>query len=74
VLLPTPFTPTKVMLYGTRWRVEGRGEESLVRMDNKRSVDVLGVRMRVSDAERAPRTAAFVAKKKRVASQIQSHS
>jgi hypothetical protein len=54
--------------------VEGRGEESLVRMDNKRSVDVLGVRMRVSDAERAPRTAVVVAKEKRVASQIQSCS
>lgn len=61
VLFPTPLTPTNVMLYGRRCCVDGRGEESLVRMDSRRSVDVFGVRMRVSEFESAWRTAAFVA-------------
>ena len=47
VLLPTPFTPTKVMLYGCRCWEAATGVDSLVRMDNNRSVEVLGVRMRV---------------------------
>ena len=61
VLFPTPFTPTNVMLYGRRCCVDGRGDESFVRIDSRRSVDVFGVRMRVSEFESAWRTAAFVA-------------
>jgi len=41
--------------------VDGRGDESLVLIDSSRSVDVLGVKIRVSEADSAPRTAAFVA-------------
>lgn len=62
VLFPTPLTPTNVILYGILCWVEGNGEESFVRMESKRSVEVLGVRMRVIDAARAERKAAFVAK------------
>lgn len=61
VLFPTPLTPTKVILYGMRCCVDGSGEESLVRMERSRSVDVLGVRMRVRELDSARRTAALVA-------------
>lgn len=58
---PTPFTPTKVMLYGSLCWEEGRGDDSLVRMERRRSVEVLGVSIRVKLLESARRTAAFVA-------------
>jgi hypothetical protein len=61
VLFPTPLTPTNVMLYGVRCCVEGRGDESFVLIESKRSVDVFGVRIRVSEVDSAKRTAAFVA-------------
>ena len=61
VLFPTPLTPTNVMLYGILCWVEGNGEESFVRIESKRSVEVLGVRIRVIEAARAERKAAFVA-------------
>lgn len=61
VLFPTPLTPTKVMLYGRRCCVDGRGDESFVRIDSRRSVEVFGVKMRVSEFESAWRTAVFVA-------------
>ena len=61
MLFPTPLTPTNVMLYGILCWVEGNGEESFVRIESKRSVEVLGVRIRVIDAARAERKAAFVA-------------
>lgn len=61
VLLPTPFTPTNVMLYGMRCWFDGRGDESLVRIDRRRSVDVFGVRIRVRELDKAERKAAFVA-------------
>lgn len=62
VLFPTPFTPTKVMAYGTLCCEEGRGEDNLVRIDNNKSVDVFGVRILVKEAESAVRTALLVAK------------
>lgn len=62
VLFPTPLTPTKVILYGIRCCDDGSGEESLVRIDRSKSVEVFGVRMRVRELESARRTAAFVAK------------
>lgn len=61
VLFPTPFTPTNVMLYGRRCCDDGSGDDSFVRMDSRRSVDVFGVRIRVSAFDSARRTAAFVA-------------
>lgn len=61
VLFPTPLTPTNVILYGILCWVEGNGEESFVRIESRRSVEVLGVRIRVMDAARAERKAAFVA-------------
>lgn len=64
VLLPTPLTPTNVILYGSRRWVEGSGEDSLVLIDNKRSVDVFGVKIRVNELDSAVRTAAFVATSK----------
>lgn len=63
VLLPTPFTPTNAMLYGIRCWVEARGDESFVRTESRRSVEVLGVRIRVMEVESAFRTAAVVATK-----------
>ena len=54
-------TPTKVILYGVLWWVLGSGEDSLVRIDRRRSVDVLGVRILVMEDEREVRNAAFVA-------------
>lgn len=62
VLFPTPLTPTNTMLYGTRCWEEVRGEESFVRIDNSRSVEVLGVRILVSEVDNAARTALFVAR------------
>ena len=50
------------MLYGTRCWEEVRGEESFVRIDNSRSVEVLGVRILVSEVDNAARTALFVAR------------
>jgi hypothetical protein len=41
--------------------VEGRGDDSLVLIDSKRSVDVFGVKILVSEFDNANRTAAFVA-------------
>jgi hypothetical protein len=64
VLLPTPFTPTKVILYGSRCWLEGSGEDSLVLIDSKRSVDVLGVKIRVSEFDNASRTVALMAASK----------
>ena len=61
VLFPTPFTPTKVILYGILCWVDARGEESFVRIDKRRSVEVFGVKIRVMDVESASRTAALVA-------------
>lgn len=61
VLLPTPLTPTNVIEYGIRCCVDVRGEDSLVRMDNSRSVEVLGVKILVMDVESAIRTALLVA-------------
>lgn len=61
VLFPTPLTPTNVMLYGIRCWEDGSGEDSFVRMDNKRSVEVLGVRIWVILLDNAVRTAALVA-------------
>jgi hypothetical protein len=61
VLFPTPFTPTNVILYGTRCWVDVRGEESLLRIDSNKSVDVFGVSIRVMEVESACRTAALVA-------------
>ena len=61
VLFPTPFTPTNVMLYGCRCCDDGRGDDNLVRMESRRSVEVFGVRIRVRLTDRAWRTAAFVA-------------
>ena len=52
------------MLYGIRCWEEGRGEVSFVRMDNNRSVEVLGVRILVNDVDSAVRTALFVARYK----------
>lgn len=61
VLLPTPFTPTKVMLYGNRCCEEGKGDDNFVLIDSRRSVDVLGVSMRVRELDSARRTAVLVA-------------
>jgi hypothetical protein len=61
VLLPTPLTPTKVMLYGIRCCVEVSGDDNFARMENNKSVDVLGVNMCVIELDKACRTAAFVA-------------
>ena len=61
VLLPTPLTPTNTRLYGSRCWDDGRGEESLLRIESNRSVDVLGVNIRVSDKVRACRTVALIA-------------
>jgi len=61
VLLPTPLTPTKVMLYGTRFCVDVSGDDNLARIESNRSVDVLGVNMCVIELDRACRTAAVVA-------------
>lgn len=63
VLFPTPFTPTNTMLYGSRCCVEGKGDESLDRIESKTSVDVLGVRIRVNDVDNACRTVALIATK-----------
>ena len=65
VLFPTPLTPTKVMLYGMRCCDEGNGDDSLVRIERSRSVEVLGVRIRVRLLESARRTAALVASNKK---------
>ena len=62
VLFPTPFTPTKTMLYGMRCWEEVRGDVSFVRMDNNRSVEVLGVRILVNELDKAVRTALLVAR------------
>ena len=61
VLLPTPFTPTKVMLYGSLCCEAATGVDNFVRMDRRRSVDVLGVSMRVIELASAWRTAEVVA-------------
>lgn len=54
---PTPFTPTNVILYGILCWFEVSGAESFVRIDKSRSVDVLGVKIRVNDVDSAARTA-----------------
>lgn len=61
VLLPTPLTPTKVILYGIRRCVDVSGDDNFSRMESNMSVDVLGVNICVIDFDRACRTAAFVA-------------
>ena len=61
VLLPTPFTPTNVMLYGWRCCEAATGADSFVRIDKRRSVDVFGVRIRVMELASAWRTAEVVA-------------
>lgn len=43
VLLPTPLTPTKVILYGIRRWVDVSGDDNFSRMESNMSVDVLGV-------------------------------
>jgi hypothetical protein len=63
VLLPTPLTPTKVILYGIRRCVDVSGDDNFSRMESNMSVDVLGVNICVIELDRACRTAAFVAKK-----------
>jgi len=70
VLFPTPLTPTNVMLKGMRCCVDDRGGESFVRIDKRRSVEVLGVKMRVIDIDSAFRTAVVVAWKKAVCEYI----
>lgn len=61
VLFPTPFTPTKVILYGCRCWDAGSGLDSFVRIESRRSVEVFGVRIRVMEFPRACRTAELVA-------------
>ena len=63
VLLPTPLTPTKVILYGMRRCVDVSGDDSFSRMESNMSVDVFGVNICVIELDRACRTAAFVARK-----------
>ena len=59
VLLPTPFTPTKTILQGNfRWN-------PVVGMDNKRSVELLAVIMRVMEFASAWRTSEVVAERER---------
>ncbi len=50
------------MLYGKRCWLEARGADNFVRIDSKRSVEVLGVNIRVSEVDRAWRTALLMAK------------
>jgi hypothetical protein len=61
VLFPTPFTPTNVILYGTRCCVDVSGDDNFSLMESNRSVDVFGVNMFVMELDSACRTAAFVA-------------
>lgn len=61
VLFPTPFTPTKVMLYGCRCWEAATGADSFVRIERSKSVDVFGVRIRVMELASACRTAELVA-------------
>ena len=61
VLLPTPLTPTKVMLYGERFWEAITGADNFVRIDKRRSVDVFGVSIRVMEFANACRTAELVA-------------
>lgn len=61
VLFPTPLTPTNVMLYGVLCWCEASGEDNLFRMDSRRSVDVFGVSILVSDVESPTRTALLIA-------------
>ena len=61
VLFPTPLTPTNVILYGNRCCVEGRGDDNLVRIESNKSVDVLGVKIRVNEVDNACLTAALMA-------------
>jgi len=61
VLFPTPFTPTKVILYGVRFWFDCSGDDNLVRMESKRSVEVLGVKIPVIAWASAARTAALIA-------------
>ena len=60
--LPTPFTPTKVILYGMRLAedVDAVAEESLLRIERRRSVDDFGVKMRVRVVERAACTSDLI--------------
>lgn len=63
--LPTPLTPTKVMVYGARFALADElaagAFARFARIDRSRSVDVFGVRMRVSAADSAFCTSAFTA-------------
>lgn len=61
MLFPTPLTPTNVMLYGVRCWFEVTGADSLLCIDRRRSVDVLGVRILVRDTDNAIRTAVLAA-------------
>lgn len=63
VLLPTPLTPTKVILYGVRCWVDVSGDDNFSRMESNMSVEDLGVNMCVIELDRACRTAALVAMK-----------
>lgn len=65
VLFPTPLTPTNVILYGIRCWFDASGADSLLRMDNSRSVEVLGVSIRVKEVDSASRTVLLVANNKR---------
>ena len=60
--LPTPLTPTKVMLYGVRPAedVDAAAEESLLRIERRRSVDDFGVKMRVRVVERTACTSDLI--------------
>jgi hypothetical protein len=60
--LPTPLTPTKVMLYGVRPAedVDAVAEKSLLRIERRRSVDDFGVNMRVRVVDRAACTSDLI--------------
>lgn len=61
MLFPTPFTPTKTILYGNLCCVEGNGDDSFVLMERSTSVDVFGVNICVNDVDSACRTIALIA-------------
>lgn len=72
VLLPTPFTPTNVIVYGIRCCEDATGGVDFILIASNRSVDVLGVRILVREADSAVRTALLVAEI-RMRSRAQGH-
>jgi hypothetical protein len=57
VLLPTPLTPTKVIVNGARLAVDGRGVDIFALMDCRMSVEVLGVNIWAMETDKASLTA-----------------